>query len=276
MSVLKRGGMSRVGSIINTFRTGMTLFAAGITLRSILLYPIRRRMPHPCNQIDLKNGLSIASPIEEGLLSVFTEVWINQCYLPSGFDVAVGDTVIDIGANVGLFTLWAASRHPKVNVIAIEPSPRMCQFLHRNISASKLRNVTVVQSASGGQTGEATLYSRGTEVLNSLYCHDVSGSKFLPLARTEVVTLDEVFDRYGVRTCHFLKLDCEGAEYEILLNARQATFEKIQKISMEYHIGLNEHTPEELVHFLESKGFHVEKLPLMDEEGGYLYASRHT
>jgi len=194
--------MSRlVGRITSNFRTARTLLRTGVTFRSILLYPIRRRLSHPRNQIDLKNGISMASPVEEELLGLFAEIWTDRRYVPAGFDVAAGDTVVDIGANVGVFTLWAASRHPDVKVIAIEPSPRMCESLRRNISASGLRNVTIVQSASGGQTGEAVLYSRGAEAMNSLYCHDILGGTFLPVARTDVLTLDEVFDRYGVRTC---------------------------------------------------------------------------
>jgi FkbM family methyltransferase len=251
-----------------------TLLSAGVTLRSILLYPIRRRSVSPRNQIDLNNGISITAPVNEPLLPLFKEVWSGHCYTPAHFDIGAGDTVVDIGANVGVFTLWAASRHPDVKVIAVEPSPLMCEFLRRNIVSSGLHTVTVVQSAVGGQTGQAILYSRGAEVLNSLYSQDVLGSEFHPLIHTPVLTLEAVFDRYGLQTCHLLKMDCEGAEYEVLLNARQDTLDRIHRISMEYHIGLNKHEPEDLVFFLENRGFQVEKTPMIDEEGGYLYAQR--
>lgn len=269
------GGMSKTNRSIKGYIDGAkVLLRGGATLRSTFLYPIRRRSANPRCQIDLKNGMSITAPVDEPLLVLLNEVWTSHCYTPAHFDIVAGDTVVDIGANVGMFALWAASRHQSVKVIPIEPSPRMCEFLRRNLAANGLRNVTVVQSAVGGQTGKAILYSRGVEAMNSLYCRDVMGSEFHALINTPLLTLDDVFDRYSVQTCNFLKMDCEGAEYEILLNARRETLAKIHKISMEYHVGLNEHGPEELVSFLESEGFQVEKTPMSDEEGGYLYARR--
>jgi hypothetical protein len=102
------------------------------------------------------------------------------------------------------------------------------------------------------------------------------GNTFRPLAHTEVVTLDELFERFAVWKCPLLKLDCEGAEYEVLLNARPETLKKIGNIAMEYHVGLNEHSPEQLVAFLGAHGFVVECLPLTDQESGYLYATRRA
>lgn len=250
------------------------LLRAGVCVGSVLRYPVRRRLGRCRNQLDLRNGISLESPLTEGLLALFKEIWIDRCYAPAGFDVAPGDTVVDIGANVGVFTLWAASRHREVKVVALEPSPWMCGFLRRNIAASGLTNVTVLQSAAGGTTGEGTLYSRGGEAFNSLYCRDVHGSTFVPLARTEILALDDVLGRCDVHRCDLLKLDCEGAEYDILMNAGPATLASIRRISLEYHVGLNDHTPEELVDFLAGRGFGVVRLPQVDPESGYLYARR--
>jgi hypothetical protein len=71
-----------------------------------------------------------------------------------------------------------------------------------------------------------------------------------------------------------LKLDCEGAEYDILLNASGPLLSKIRQIAVEYHVGLTPHQPEELAERLERDGFETDLQPLVDEEGGYLYASR--
>ena len=118
------------------------------------------------------------------------------------------------------------------------------------------------------------LYGRGVEAMNSLYDVDSYGSSFSALTRVPVISLDDLFDRLEVRNCGLLKLDCEGAEYDILLNASPATLLKVACISMEYHVGLNCHTPGELECTLKSCGFRVECGPLLDEEGGYLYARR--
>jgi hypothetical protein len=74
----------------------------------------------------------------------------------------------------------------------------------------------------------------------------------------QVLTLD--VPRTSLNHCDLLKLDNEGAEYETRFNAKDETI-RIDKISMEYHLGLNDdHTPDKLVDCLESHGFAV-KLP---------------
>jgi len=257
----------------NDLQLALKLLENGVTLGSVLLYPLRRRRSrNPEKRLKLKGGISISSPDTAPLLYVFQEIWIDGCYTRR-FEVPPGATVVDIGANAGVFTLWAL-KGGAARVIAVEPSPRMCEYLSRNVSSNGFSNVTVIQAACGGRTGETVLYSRGDEGLNSLYCRDVLGSTFQPLCRTPVLTLEDIFSRYGVETCHLLKLDCEGAEYEILLNTREDTLNRIEMITMEYHVGLNDHDPEELVSFLEAHGFSAEKTPLLDPEGGYLYATR--
>jgi FkbM family methyltransferase len=218
--------------------------------------------------------MSVTSAPNEPLVGILQEVCIDDCYGVADLSLAPGDTIIDIGANVGVFTLWVATRNPEVQVIALEPSPRMCAYLRENITRSGARNVTAVQSACGGATREAVLFQRGVEAANSLYAQDNYGSRFYPLARTEMLTLDDLFQRFDVRRCKLLKMDCEGAEYEILLNASEATLRRIERISMEYHVGLNAHTPQELARFLMSNGFDVQVLDPLDVEGGYLYAQQ--
>jgi len=259
--------------IRNDIQLAFKLLENGVTLSSVLLYPLRRRLPgNPEKRLKLKGGISITSPDVAPLVLVFKEIWIERCYTRR-FEIPPGATVVDIGANAGVFTLWAL-KGGAARVIAVEPSPRMCEYLSRNVSSNGFSNVTVVQAACGGRTGEAILYYRGSEGLNSLYCRDVLGSAFRPLCRMPVLTLEDIFSRYGVETCHLLKIDCEGAEYEILLNARQDTLNRIERIAMEYHVGLNDHDPAELVSFLQAHGFKAEKTPLFDPEGGYLYATR--
>jgi FkbM family methyltransferase len=251
------------------------LSRAGVRLDSLLLFPLRRRLPNPCNRIDLKEGLVLTSPPNEPLLALFQELWLEECYTRGRFTPGAGHLVVDVGAHVGIFTVWAASRHPEVRVLAVEPSPRSFQFLQENVACNGLQNVTLVRSACGRETGEAQLYSRGRNVADTLCKRDAAGRELAPLASTPVLGLDALFKRYRVNRCDLLKLDCEGAEYEILFNAARDTLARIERIAMEYHVGLGEHTPLELGLYLEAHGFKVEREgPQRDDEGGYLYASR--
>lgn len=260
--------------VIGYFKTARSHARCGATLFSILLFPIRRRLPSPRNQVDLKNGISLVAPLNFPLLSIIEEIYMDRCYEPDYVQIAADDFIVDIGANVGVFTISVATRHPEAHLIAVEPSPQALEFLNRNVVLNGLHNVEILPYACGGENGHAVLYSRGGDELNSLYAQDSVGSFFRSLCSVQVSTLDDVFERFQIGRCGFLKLDCEGAEYEILCNAHDRTLRKIMRIAMEYHTGFNDHTPWELMAFLESHGFDVERLPMREDGTGYMYARR--
>jgi FkbM family methyltransferase len=260
--------------VIGYFKTARSHARCGATLSSILLFPIRRRLPSPRNQVDLKNGISLVAPLNFPLLSIIEEIYMDRCYEPDYVQIAAGDFIVDIGANIGVFTISVASRHPEAHLIAVEPSPQALEFLNRNVALNGLHNVRILSCACWGGNGHAVLYSRGGDELNSLYSQDGIGSSFRALCRVPVLTLDDVFERFQIDHCGLLKLDCEGAEYEILFNAREETLQRIQRIALEYHVGFNAHTPGAFATFLKSNGFEVERLPMRDDGTGYMYAKR--
>jgi FkbM family methyltransferase len=270
------GGKSKamIRRFCNDIQFASRLLKGGVTLGSLLSYPLQRRLRSPERRLNLKSGISIASPGTLELLYLFEEIWIEGCYWKGG-EIPAGATVVDLGANVGVFTLSALANGAD-RVIAVEPSPEMCKYLSLNISSNHFGNVTVVQAACGAKAGEAVLYHRGDGMRIGLYGGDLQGHLFQPLCRTPVITLDDLFARNRVETCHLLKLDCEEAEYDILFNAHEDTLRTIQAIAMEYHAGLSGHDPQELVSFLQAHGFKVERTPLTEANVGYLYANRRA
>ena len=256
-------------------RTGVSLLRHGVTPITLFLWPLRLHRRHPWKQIDLKHGVSMISPPEEPLVGMFREIWINHYYTPRDLRIPPGHSIVDLGADVGVFTVWAAMNSPESPVVAVEPSARACHFLRQNISRNHLGNAAVLQAACGGRRGVAVLYSRGPcDAWNTLYSQDRSGCLCRPSETVEVFTLEELFQRASVRTCGLLKLDCEGAEYEILFGASHQTLARIERIALEYHTCFNERTPEALVRFLQRHSFVVESLHSVDEWTGYLYATR--
>lgn len=252
---------------------GWRLLRAGGTLRATLLYPIRRRFFARQHQVEFRNGSRIFAPADEPILPMIQRIWRRRVYLPPGCRLRPGDTVVDVGANVGVFTVWAAS-HPGVRVIALEPSPRICGFLRKNVEASGLQDVVVREAACASTDGRATLYSHGYETNNSLYARDVFGGSYEASGEVQTRSLESLFREFEVERCALLKMNCEGAEYDIILNAPPSVMAKIDAIAMEYHRGRVASTPEQLQALLESAGFNVDLQPLHDEEGGYLYATR--
>ena len=256
--------------------TSRMLVRAGATYSSIVLFPVRRRLRQPRNHVALRDGVSLVSPVDEPLLGLIEEIWADRCYLDDEPGATTGGDIVDIGAHVGVFSAWAAQRYPGSRIIAVEPSSRMCAALRRNVAANGFDAVTVMHAACGAAPGDVPLYSRGPEAMNSLYDKDNYGSAFRVLETVKVVTIDHIFHRFAIERCDLLKLDCEGAEYDILFNASISTLARVRRIAMEYHVGLSPGSADTLGEFLAGRGFTARWSPLLDEEGGYLHAVRCT
>ncbi|MEO6871050.1 MAG: FkbM family methyltransferase [Chthoniobacterales bacterium] len=125
------------------------------------------------------------------------------------FRDTVPDLIIDIGANMGSFTCWAAYLRPKAVVHAFEPSEKHADWLEKNAVLNGLSNVGVHRKA---------VTNDGREVLYSHF--DAGGSSGIFLhgeGRVEKITstsLDCI--DFAKSASVFFKIDCEGAEGEII------------------------------------------------------------
>ncbi|MHB8694004.1 MAG: FkbM family methyltransferase [Solirubrobacteraceae bacterium] len=133
--------------------------------------------------------------------------------------VRPGDVVIDVGANVGVYTLLAARAvGPSGRVYAVEPDPRNFELLSENIALNGLHNVVPLPLATGAVPGRATLFrDRENAGLHSLAAANLEVAA--DSACVEVVTLDEIVHRHGIRRVDVLKLDVQGAEGAVLAGA---------------------------------------------------------
>ena len=185
---------------------------------------------------------------------------INGAYLwneysPAGRPLSAGDRVIDIGANVGGFTVRAArSVGPTGRVIAVEPASDTFGQLQRNLALNNLTNTIAKQAAVGETPGTATLHVARDSVFTSLYQDVAARSTSDRIEQVAVVTLDQILEESGWDRCHFLKLDCEGAEHGIIRGMSAETASKIDQLAMEIH-RLEGFEPATLLEKLKSFGF---------------------
>ncbi|HUJ47774.1 MAG TPA: FkbM family methyltransferase, partial [Rhizomicrobium sp.] len=134
-----------------------------------------------------------------------------------------GMTVVDVGANDGYYTLFAARRVGSTGrVVAVEPSSRERVNLKRNIARNRLDNVSVVPAALGSACGVADLrlaqgVHSGHNTLGK-FAHD--GVLADRLQRVDVETLDKLEAALGLSRIDFIKIDVEGAEASVILGAR--------------------------------------------------------
>ena len=205
------------------------------------------------------------------------EVVADRQYNPAGFEINPTDTVVDVGGNVGAFAIWAGSCASRGRVITLEPVAENFSLLVRNIRLNRLKHVVPVRAAVTSQRCSATVYispeGTGNHSLLAEFAGRPRGEEHV-----EGVTLPDVFERYQLDACDFLKLDCEGAEYEILYGLAPAWFRRIGKLVLEYHTKASEHKrcqSDNLVARLQDAGYRIEAYTdVADTNRGMIYARR--
>jgi FkbM family methyltransferase len=132
-----------------------------------------------------------------------------------------GDTVVDVGAHIGLYTIIAAKRvGPTGKVIAIEPDPENCNLLKRNVELNRLTNVITLECAAFSSNTKLKLYlpgkERGFTKLNTVMSNRALTETFLEVDGN---TLDHLMLMQGLTQINWIKIDVEGAELEVLKGA---------------------------------------------------------
>jgi FkbM family methyltransferase len=201
---------------------------------------------------------------------------LDRFYERYGSPIGEGWTIIDIGAGLGDFTIFAAHGHPTNQVFGFEPFNESFELLKQNLRHNRIDNVQVFQMAVAGQSGQMALDLTGGEPLQiqssgAATTIQAEGNRLL----VESVSLDDLFARHKLERCDLLKLDCEGSEYQILFNASKAALRRIQRIIMEYHDDVVGYDHRQMRSFLESKGFAVKVYDnFVHKNLGYLYGQR--
>ena len=171
--------------------------------------------------------------VDSLLWGLITEIFINREYSPPGFEIGGDDVVVDIGSHRGVFVAFAASR-TSGPVLAVEPDVVSYGFLERLVETNGLRNVTLVQAAVSSTSGEARLFHSSGSSRHTLVGIDQrTGEELHDGAMVQTTSLNELLASYPV--VHFLKMDCEGAEYGIMDSVQDSLLGKIERLVMEVH-----------------------------------------
>ncbi len=182
------------------------------------------------------------------------------------------NAVIDIGGHLGFFSLYASLLNPKVPIYAFEPHIGNFEILKTNLRNNGVKNVTAKQVAVGKVVGQAQLLLSKEDLNHSTTMAIEPTGEIQPVQMT---TLERIFDKNKIVTCDLIKLDCEGAEFEILYNASQQIFDKTAALFIEYHDWIQEQNGKKLKDHLINAGYKVQQFPNSKmKELGFLWCTR--
>ncbi len=189
----------------------------------------RSRFSRQSTLLVLRDGSRFSIRPGTGDLGVVNEAAICNPYFDPGY-ISCHDqsVVIDVGANIGDFSVQSARLCPRGQVYAIDPIREHCERVAEHVKLNALENVQIFQLAIGGVTGDVEIHSDGSRSSTQWG----SGAAIL----TQQVTLPEFMRINQIERIDLLKLDCEGSEWDIF-PAAETVLPAIRQICLEYHNG---------------------------------------
>ena len=209
-----------------------------------------------------KTGLRIKIRVGSTDLMALTNVWMINEYDIEDFEINVNETGIDIGAHIGLFSLLVSQRCKTGKILSFEPVRENFNLLVSNLKLNHIENVLPFNMAVSKNSGKLNLFLNDDQSAHSNF------SKSSESISVESTSLQKIFEENKIYSCKLLKLDCEGAEYEIIDSLPSEYLNKIQNIVMEYHSA--DTKPElvkNLIQKIKNAGFKIKTRPHHDDMG---------
>lgn len=202
-------------------------------------------------------------------------IWGEHEYGIKPNDTVHFKTVIDIGAHIGLFSVFLGYLNPECRILAFEMDGNNYKNLKKNIKNCGLKNVFPFNCVVSEKSELINYYSgRGSSEfsIKKISFSDkkpVIDEKKNNINQIKSVTLNSIIEDNFLEKIDFLKIDCEGAEYEIIYSTTKNNLKKIKQIGGEYHeytVDGNEYKVDDLANYL-SKFGDVRIIPLREGIG---------
>jgi FkbM family methyltransferase len=190
------------------------------------------------------NGLNYAvwdNPHDLSTNGCINEIVHNDEYNLKFFKSNDNNVILDIGANCGIATIILAKQNPNSIVYSFEPDYNVFKFLEQNIILNNLKNVRLFNKAvakEGIKTIKLYLhpdYSGGNTTCSSNDSSKMFFKKELLCNEVECISFDEIIKQNNIDKIKLLKIDCEGAEYEILYGSTFFKENIVENMVGEFH-----------------------------------------
>lgn len=240
-------------------------------------YVLSLEAGHETPPLLLRNGYKVFCEPLDTVCYLIYEIFARRCYTGSNFYCpAPGDTVLDCGAHVGIFALFLSDLAPGIKIHCFEPCGRTRSFLERNVKENRLDRAVSIYPFALSNCNCTRVLSIGAESGHSSFFDRRNNTS----VRREPVGCIGLVD--AVRLCkatriHLLKIDTEGAECEILGGADDETWERIERVSVEYHEDLRPGSRaclEASLHRFRFEIVSVETAPPFNTRTGIIHAAK--
>ncbi|MGD0752312.1 MAG: FkbM family methyltransferase [Anaerolineales bacterium] len=227
--------------------------------------------PNHLQKLTFPGGFACYAPPNcEEVALIYNEIMVNQEYFQKGLSVLGAGCVIDIGANVGIFTMAVKLKAPQAAVYAFEPIQDTFQVLEQNVrllggSDIHLYNVAIGSQdhdektftffpyMPGNSTAIPALKDQQKSVMDQIFGKELSD--FLNQTETRIVqvrTLSSVIREQGITSVDFLKIDVEGGEISVLDGIEEMHWTIFKQVAVETHTS---QLREQVSHILVQHGF---------------------
>lgn len=174
-------------------------------------------------------GLTVSSPAE---VKVFWHIFVRRCYrVASNYKL-----IIDAGANIGAFAVWAARRAPSATIVALEPVPSTFESLEKNIRANGMQDrIRALQLGLAGDTGERRIQTAAESPNHNLVARETPLPPDQETIGIRCLSLADLFNREHIPDFDLLKMDIEGSEWEVLMSTPSSLLRNVRHLELEYH-----------------------------------------
>lgn len=203
---------------------------------------------------------------------VVKETWVENVYQIKEEDFWDTGVFIDIGANIGAVSIFVALMNKNrdktkkpIKVFSYEPEPHNLEFFRTNIKNNNIGDIKVIPKAVFKERGTISISDRGGN--SSIFTRENTSTVEVP-----VVTLEDVFILNKLTECDVMKIDIEGAEYDLIINTPDEILKKIKYLTLEFDGGHEEKFGVMVTKIARLFNTHILGSP---ERGGYIYARRY-
>lgn len=229
-----------------------------LRFRVFFLLPRCFRMPAKIRVAG--QSVALRFPREEGIAADFITCILRNSY-GLGRSLGAVHTILDIGANVGFFSLAARGHYPAATIHAYEPNPRVQEHLRAN--TEELRIQTYPEALGAGRGFVAMIDEGPSDQARTVACEDAGSG-------IRQICLETAIERIG-GAVDLLKLDCEGAEWEILTPGSH--WSRVRHLRLEYH-SPNGETLQQACEAVARCGFQILHAAECNDYGGSVWATR--